>query len=67
MAWQEFLKGEGSHNFHIVFKCFFFQQKLFAADSETKEARGGSGPGACSPRKIFENLHAVMAILVLFE
>ena len=49
--------------FHIFFA--FFRQNKFKTDCETKKVLGGSG--GMLPRKNFENLHAVMAILVLFE
>ena len=42
-----------------------FWTELIEANCETKKAAEGSGD--MFPRKIFENLHAVMAILVLFE
>ena len=50
--------------FHI-FQAHFFDRTNFETDWETKKALGESG--GMLPPKNFENLHAVMAILVLFE
>ena len=55
---------KSGHNFHIFLGVFFWQNKL-KADSKTRKVLGESG--GMLPRKSFENLHAVMAILVLFE
>ena len=43
----------------------FFRQNKFEADQETRKPLGGYG--GMVPRKIFGNLHAVMAILAIFE
>ena len=64
MAWQEFLKGKGGHNFHNAFKHSFFSRtnlKLIEKQERLWEVRGYATP------KIFENVQALMAILVLFE
>ena len=63
---EAFLKWYGGwgHNFHI-FSAHFFRQNKFEADQETRNVLGGSGD--MLPRKIFGNLHAVIAILVFFE
>ena len=64
MAWQEYLKSGKRHNFHTVLKRIFFSKtnlKLI----EKQERFGGSG--GMLPRKIFENVHDIMALLVLFE
>ena len=55
----------GRHNFHIVFKRIFFSRTNLKLNE--KQKRHWGGPGACSPGHIFGSLHAVMAILVLFE
>ena len=55
----------GGHSFHIFLRVFFFRQKKFEADRERRKALGRVRGHA--PRKNFENLHAIMAILVLFE
>ena len=47
------------------FFSFFFGQNKFEADQEARKALGGSW--GLLPRKSFENLQAVMAILVRFE
>ena len=60
MAWQEFLK-EGGHNFHTVFKRIFFGRTNLKLIE--KQERLWRGPGG----KFFENVHALMAILGLFE
>ena len=54
----------GGHDFPH-FSTAFFRQNKFKTDCETKKALGGSG--GMLPRKNFENLHAVVAFLVLFE
>ena len=65
MAWQEFLKGGRGHNFHIVLKRIFFSRTYLKLIE--KQERFSGGTGVCSPRKIFENVHDLMAILVFFE
>ena len=59
---RNFERG-GGHNFHLYFKrtVNIFRQNKF----EAKKSSWGSG--GMLPRKIFENLHAVMAILVLLN
>ena len=47
--------------FSSVFLCRTYLKLI------EKQEKLYGGPGACSPVKFFESLHAVMAILVLFE
>ena len=49
----------------MFFSNVFFWQNKFEADQEARKSLGGSG--GMLPRKIFENVHAVMAIFVLLE
>ena len=65
MAWQEFLKDGRRHNFHIVFKRIFFNKTTLKLIEKQERFWGGSG--GMLTRKIFENVHDLMAILVLFE
>ena len=60
-----FLKGERGHNFHIVFKRIFFSATNLKLIE--KQERFWKGSGGMLPRKIFENVHDLMAILVHFE
>ena len=50
--------------FHI-FQVHFFDRTNLKLIVKQKKALGGSG--GMLPQKIFENLHTVMTILVLFE
>ena len=50
--------------FHIFQAHFFDRTNLKLIVKQKKALRGSGG---MLPRKNFENLHAVMAILVLFE
>ena len=51
--------------FSLLFQAYFFPAELILSNLSTKnDSRGLQG---MLPRKIFENLHTVMAILVLFE
>ena len=67
MAWQEFLKNGRGHNFHILFKRIFFSKTNLKLIEKQERFWGGGGFGGMLPRKIFENVHDLMAILVLFE
>ena len=57
-------RGKG-HDFLIFFNRIFFRLNDFQADWKTRKVVRGSGN--MLPWKNFENLHAVMAILALFE
>ena len=59
---QNIFQGGGT-NCRYFFKRSFFRQSY--SNLSTKTTLGGSG--GMLPRKIFENLHTVMAILVLFK
>ena len=71
-AYSEFLffQGGGAPNFvtflsvvcfgKVNFKLFKYQKRLWGGG-------GGGGSGGMLSRKIFENLHTIMAILELFE
>ena len=52
------------HNSHIYFQRIFFGRSKLKLIRNKKTLGGSEG---MLPRKIFENLHAIMAILVLFE
>ena len=56
--------GGGGHNFYIFSSVFFGRTNLKLIEQREKLYRGSGG---MLPQKTFENLHAVMAILVLFE
>ena len=49
----------------LVFQAYFFPAELILSNLSTKNDTGGVQ--GMLPRKIFEILHNVMAILVLFE
>ena len=49
----------------VTFSSVVFSAKLILSNLGTKTTPGGSD--SLLPRKIYENLHTVMAILVLFE
>ena len=55
----------GGHNFLIVFKRIIFSKTNLKLIEKQERFLGGLG--ACFPGKIFENVHDLMAILVLFE
>ena len=65
MAWQEFLKGGRGRNLHIVFKRIFFSKTNLKLIEKQDRFWGGSR--GMLPQKIFEIVHDLMAILVLFE
>ena len=54
---------EGAPNFVIFSSVVFFRQIL----NKTENEKGSKGVRGHALRKIFENLHTVVAILVLFE
>ena len=54
----------GCAKFRHVFKCFFLAELVLSNLSNKDDFRGSEG---MLPRKIFENLHTEMAVLVLFE
>ena len=58
---QNFFQG-GDTNFDI-FSSLFFSGKIILKLTENK--KGSRGSESKLPRKIFENLHIVVAILVL--
>ena len=60
---QNFFKGEGT-NFRHFFKRRFFARVNF---NKLKYQNDSRGCGGMLPQKIFENLHIVMTILVLFK
>ena len=60
---QKHFQG-GAPNFDIYFKRSFFLQIILKYIGNEKDSRGSGG---MLPRKIFKNLHSVVAILVLFE
>ena len=60
----KFLKGEREHNFHIVFKRIFFSKTNLKLIEKQERFWGVRGHAS---RKICENVHDLMAILVLFE
>ena len=64
-AYSEIFSGR-RHQFLSFFKRSFFHRLNFKqlSLSNKNESRGSGG---MLPRKIFENLHTAMAILVLFE
>ena len=47
------------------FQTFFFSGRIVLKNIDNK--KGSRGSGGMFPRKIFENLHTVVAILALFE
>ena len=57
------LKGRGI--IFTLFQGYFFRKNKFETVGETKKALGGFG--GMLPRKILENLHATMTILVLLN
>ena len=62
-AYSEFFSGRG-HQFLSLFRAQFFSADLILSNLSTENASRESGD--MLPRKNFENLHTVMAILVLF-
>ena len=54
----------GGTLFRHIFKRSCFSAKLFLSMLKIKAL---GGPGGMLPRNFFKNLHAVLAILVLFE
>ena len=64
VAYSEIFSGRG-HQFLTYFKRSLFRQNYFEEILRAK--MGLVGLGACYPRKFFENLHTVVAILVVFE
>ena len=62
---RNFKRRGGPTNLTFFSSVLFIRQNQFEADCETEKALGKSG--ACSPEKVLKNLHAVMAVLVLFE
>ena len=60
----KFFQGEGT-KFRHFFGAQFFPAELILSNLSNKRTLGGSE--GIFPRKIFENLLTVMAILVLFE
>ena len=63
-AYSEFFSGRGT-KFRHFFKRSFFPADSFLSNISNKNDLGESGGEL--PRKIFENLDTVMAILALFE
>ena len=55
---------EGAPKF-AIFSSVFFSGRITSKNIDNKKALGGSG--GMFPRKFFENLHTVVAILALFE
>ena len=63
-AYSEVFSGRG-HQISSLFPAFFFPNKLILSNLSNKnDSRGSAG---MLPQKSFENLHTVMAVLVLFE
>ena len=60
---QKFFQG-GAPNFDI-FQVYFFFGKITLKHIENK--KGSRGSGGKLPWKIFENLHPVVAVLVVFQ
>ena len=60
---QNFFQGGGT-NFRHFSSAVFFDRFNFKLLKYQKLSRGSGG---MLPRKIFENLHTVIAILVIFE
>ena len=65
VAYSEKLSGRGSIKFRHFFKDSFFPGELILSNLSNKNDSRGSG--GMIPQKMFENLHTIMAILVLFE
>ena len=63
-AYSELFSGRG-HPFSSIFQAQFFSAELILSNLSNKNDSRGSG--GMLPRKNFENLHTVMAILVLFK
>ena len=63
---SEIFFGRGFNFCHFLSVVFFFERFYFKqlSLSNKNDSRGVRG---MLPRKIFENLHTAMAILVLFE
>ena len=61
---QNFFQGGGT-KFRHFFKCSFFPTELIFSNLSIKNDSRESG--GITLLKIFENLHTVMAVLVLFE
>ena len=59
-----FERGAG-HNFHIFSSKSFFGRTTIKLIEKQERSLGGSE--GLLPRKFFENLHGVVAILMLFE
>ena len=62
-AYSEFFSVRG-HQILTYFQTHFFRKNYFKA---FKNIKGRGASEGVLPRKIFKNLHAVVAILVLFE
>ena len=62
-VFRNFFRKE--HQIFSLFQAQFFPTELFLSKLSNKINSGGFG--GMIFRKIFENLHTVMAILVLFE
>ena len=62
---QEIFSRSGHPNLSYISSVFFSGRIMFKCILRTKKALGGSG--GMLPRKIFENLLTVGAILALFE
>ena len=60
-AYSEFFSGR-EHQISSLFQAQFLQGRVILSNLSYKNDFGGH-----APRKIFENLHTVMVILVLFE
>ena len=61
---QEIFSGRGYQIRHI-FKSVFFSGRAILKNIDNK--KGTRGSAGLLPRKMFENLHTAVAILVLFE
>ena len=64
-AYSEKFSGRG-HQFSSISQEQIFSAKLILSNLSTKNDSIGES-GGMLPRKIFENLHTVMAILALFK
>ena len=64
-AYSDIFSGTRALNFDIFSRVFFSGGINLKQNEEQKRLWGG--PGGMLSRRIFENLHTAMAILVLFE
>ena len=62
---QKFFEGRRGLQFSSHFSREYFPAELFLSNLSAKNYSRGSG--GMLPRKIFENLHSAMTILVRFE